>query len=227
MFTSKYFHKAHLNGPRHPDKRGKRTVKDIEREANCDIIVNFIDKGNQPGFRPPITITVHARSLSSGARDIHFAREKIQDLLLDFVQRDGSRGQLLYDVASSCEGDHRPAASHSVCVRAKDPFAEDGREVYMTVVHLPYEEVRGKKEFHVNFLLTSSLLSYLWKEMDCYVKAVSNESGIPTKLCWPYLLVMGESWHNVDRAVKELHEVMKKYVDRSSCKFNKRNKYMP
>eukprot|EP00580_Thalassiosira_gravida_P021337 CAMPEP_0201677892 /NCGR_PEP_ID=MMETSP0494-20130426/45045_1 /ASSEMBLY_ACC=CAM_ASM_000839 /TAXON_ID=420259 /ORGANISM="Thalassiosira gravida, Strain GMp14c1" /LENGTH=555 /DNA_ID=CAMNT_0048160945 /DNA_START=209 /DNA_END=1872 /DNA_ORIENTATION=+ len=182
----------HLIGSKHDDKRGNRTIKDIEREANVDIRVNFLDNRKQTGIiRHPITLAITSRSRSSGMRDVHCAREQIQDLLLDFVGRDGSRGRLVYDVANSCDGDHRPANSTSRCVRAKDPFNttanEDGnnsREVYMTLVHFPYKEVRGQKfgitkEFCVDFLLTSSLLTYLWNETDCYVKAVNCGSGIP------------------------------------------------
>jgi len=213
----------YLVGSNHPAYRGNRTVKHIGRETDCNIRVNFVQNGpTHQGFRTPITIAINARTSNPAmcARDIHFARVKIQDFLLDRVQRDGSRGRLLYDLASSCGGPHRPMASRSKCVRAKDPFAEDDRQVFMTVVHLPFEDVGGKKNFHVDFLLTSSFLTHLWHETGCYVKAAYNGSGIPVKLCFPYLLVMGKNWRNVDRAVDTLNEVIKKHINRCSCVFN-------
>eukprot|EP00585_Thalassiosira_rotula_P002180 CAMPEP_0196151368 /NCGR_PEP_ID=MMETSP0910-20130528/33550_1 /TAXON_ID=49265 /ORGANISM="Thalassiosira rotula, Strain GSO102" /LENGTH=545 /DNA_ID=CAMNT_0041414729 /DNA_START=124 /DNA_END=1758 /DNA_ORIENTATION=- len=197
----------HLIGSKHDDKRGNRTIKDVEIESNVNIRVNFLDKGNNKAKRHPITVCITSRSRSSAVRDVHDARKRIQDLLLDFVGHDGSRGRLVYDVASSCGGPHRPAHSTSRCVKAKDPFdnTDKSREVFMTLVHLPFEYVPNSgcvKKFCVDFLLTSSLLTYVWNEMNCYVKAAYNGSGIPVTRCYPYLLVMGKAWRDVDQAVE-------------------------
>ena len=73
------------------------------------------------------------------------------------------------------------------------------------------------------FLLTSSLLTYVWNETGCYVKAAHNGSGIPVKRSYPYLLVMGKAWRDVDRAVETLIEVIEKHVGRCSCNTNNLN----
>ena len=189
-------------------------MKDIERETHCDIRVNFVD--SKTTFRNPITVVI--RSVSSAIRDMHCAREKIQDLLLNFLQLDGERGCLLYEVASSCPGPHRVADSTSQAIWAKDPYSVDGLEVFMSLVHFPFEIVNGRKTFHIKFLLTSSLLTHLWKETGCYVKAGANDrSGFPVKLCFPYLLVMGRTWPAVDRACEILQHEIKNHVCACKC----------
>jgi len=214
----------HLIGSKREGFRGNRCLKDIERETNCSIKVNNVDK-RSGSFLHPMTISVVPRAHQSQAnkdRDTHFARVKIQDLLLDYVGHDGSRGRLLYEAASSCSGAHRPKGSLSGAVKAKDPFAtEDGPQGFMTLMHLPFEVIKGKNQFHVDFLLTSSLLKHVWVETNCYVKACVNGSGIPIKLCYPYLLVMGKDWRGVDRAFGMLNQAIKEHMYTCSCTFKK------
>lgn len=207
---------VHLIGSKRPDQVGKRTVKDIEKETYCDIRINFVD--SKTTYRNPITVIISSHYGSSAIRDMHCAREKIQDLLLNFLQLDGDRGRLLYEVASSCPGPHRVADSTSQAIWAKDPYSLDGLEVFMSLVHhFPFEIVNGRKTFHTKFLLTLSLLTRLWKETGCYVKAGANDrSGFPVKLCFPYLLVMGRTWPAVDKACAFLQGAIEDYVRTNS-----------
>ena len=208
----------HLIGSARAEMRGKRTVKDIERETHCNIRVNFTDNKEQ-GPVIPITVSVMPRCYSSGAQDMHFAREKIQELLLDYVGNDGSRGQLLYELALSVEGPHRSKDSPNEVVRAYDPFTEDRREVYMTVFRLPYVYGdNGRKRFHASHLLKQHLLNHLWTTTGCYIKACINLPGmIPVKRCFPYLLVMGDMWQNLDMAVALMKEANRAHVQSCSC----------
>lgn len=188
-------------------------MKNVAKESNCEVTVDFDDNRHESAIRIPMKILVTPRSRSSAAKDMNCARELIQDLLLDYVKLDGERGRLLYEVASSCPGPHRPQASASMAIGARDPYTPGGPYVFMTLMRLPYEVIKGKKQFHVDFLLNSSLLTLLWKETDCYVKAcANNRSCFPVKHCFPYLLIMGPAWRAVDRAAEIVHNDIKKYI---------------
>lgn len=126
---------VHLVGSKH--ERGKMTVGDIARETACHTKINYDSradyaKNDEP--LPPITITVHARSPVSAKQALSDVRHQLQALLLDFVGNDGSRGHLLYEIALSCRGDHHPEDSTCNAVGESDPFGEDPRCRFITVI---------------------------------------------------------------------------------------------
>jgi len=122
----------HLIGSKHQHLRGKRNTSDIERETGCKIGIFYFDRSTGKRLSSASKGCPMIIRIGSGKRsrnpylDLNVAREKIQDLLLDFVGRDGCRGRLLYETASSVEGLHRPTESLSRAIRAKDPFPEQG-----------------------------------------------------------------------------------------------------
>ena len=218
----------HLIGSKHQHLKGKRNVGDIERETGCKVGVFYIDRNTGKRVSSAYKGRPMVIQIGSGKRsrnpylDIHIAREKIQDLLLDFVGRDGCRGRLLYETANSVEGLHRPTESLSGAIRAKDPFPEQGeppREVFMTMVYFPFVvNDKGKKHFHAEFLLVPNVLNRLWRETGCYVKACINIPGmISVRRCFPYLLVVGKLYQDVDRAVGILDEEVRNHMHSCTC----------
>jgi len=218
----------HLIGSKHQHLRGKRNTSDIERETGCKIGIFYFDRSTGKRLSSASKGCPMIIRIGSGKRsrnpylDLNVAREKIQDLLLDFVGRDGCRGRLLYETASSVEGLHRPTESLSRAIRAKDPFPEQGeppREVFMTLVYFPFiVNDKGKKHFHAEFLLVPELLNRLWSETGCYVKACINIPGmISVRRCFPYLLVMGKLYQDVDRAVGILNDEVKNHMHSCTC----------
>lgn len=189
-------------------------MNDIGREANCRINVNF-NTSVPLADQPPITITIDAFSSRFAQKGHLIAREQIQCLLLNYMDmhRDGSKGRLIYEVALSCRGGHRPNNSSSRALTAKNPFAEDDeREVFMSVVELPFTTEHGRKKFHAPYLRDSRLLDRIWKETNCSIRVCGDDFDVPTQYCDPYVFVFGKSYKNrhqdVDRAVEIVKEAI-------------------
>ena len=210
------------------DYRHRRTVSNVEGETNTEISVNLdraFNRGNNP--TAPMTITVNANSRLSALRDLNDAREKVQELLLSYtdVIDWGAKGRLIYEVASSCSGPHRPLDSRSRAVKVRDPFG--AYQDFMSLVELPFFQARpgGKKSFHAAFLLRADLLSSL-RDLGCYIKVCldgytirigSTETPIQVRHCDAYMLVLANSWQAIDQAVEIVNERIKEHVRRCDC----------
>lgn len=216
----------HLIGSK-MDKRGRRTVYDVQRESNCGVRVNFNNRS--PRCRDnihvpanPITITVQSFSRATALRDLDYARELLQDLLLDYmdvVHDDGSKNRMLYEVASTIiivQGDKnvdilqdlRPRDSTSRAVRTKN----DG---FMTIVELPFT---SKKDYHAGYLLVYPVLSRI-KKNNCRIKVCGNQFRVPLKLCDPHVVVTGRRWQDVDSAVAVLQQFIRGHMSKCTCHF--------
>mmetsp|Transcript_30474 Transcript_30474/g.56294 ORF Transcript_30474/g.56294 Transcript_30474/m.56294 type:complete len:523 (+) Transcript_30474:104-1672(+) len=210
----------HLIGSKRFDERGQRTVKSIGRETNCGIRVNSNHREiNHP--LAPIVITVDAFTRKSALRDLTYARLKLQELLLDYVGNDGSRGRLIYELALSCWGAHRPKKSTCNAVNARDPFDGDrwGNK-FMTILALPYHSSGGRKVYHDAKLLTAHALARIRNEAKSYIKLVGDEFRVPVKFCEPYVFVVASSLKDIDKAAEIVREVIDKHVQLCSCKLS-------
>ena len=183
--------------------------KHIEYNSRCKVRVKVIlgEKGNV--ISVPMTIHVEAMNAPTALEDLTVARQMIQSLLLQFVGNDGSRGRLLYEVAQSCWGPHRPNESTSNAVRDVNPFHNHPSEDYMSVVELPYNFTREGTPVHAASLLSRETLDRL-KAADAFIRVVATEFKIPTKLCEPYALVCGKSYQSVDRGVDIVKEIIRR-----------------
>ena len=204
-----------------------RSVVNIARETNCKICINYnprapISHDGRP-LLPPITITVKANSSPNRSyTELREARLKIQELLLDFVGRDGCRGRLVYEAALSCWGAHRPKKSTSRAVQADDPLNGAGsRGRFMTVLPLPYicGSNGGRKVYHAANLLVTDIQRRLTYEANSYVKLVGNEFKVPCN-CEPHVLVMGSSFQGVDKGAKIVKEVVRDHMRVCSCRMD-------
>lgn len=185
--------------------------KRIEYNTRCKVYIDVIlgEKGD-PTIKGPMTIHVDAMNTSTALADLATARQMIQSLLLQFVGNDGSRGRLLYEAAQSCLGPHRPNESTSNAVKDINPFHPSvdrigGQESFMSVVELPCNFFRGG---HTSYLLSKEILCKI-KAANAHIRVVATEFKIPTKLCDPYLFLVGKSYQSVDRAVAIVLEVIR------------------
>lgn len=177
-------------------------MKRIEYNSRCKVLVK-VTLGEKVISSVPMTIHVEAKNAPTALGDLTIARQMIQSLLLQFVGNDGSRGRLLYEVAQSCWGDHRPSLSTSNAVKDINPFyspQDHGKEFFMSVVELPYKVTKAGKSVHAAYLLSRETLHSI-QASGAYIRVVATEFKIPTKLCEPYVLVCGKSYESVDRAV--------------------------
>ena len=160
-----------------------------------------------------MTVHVEAKNVLTAQEDLQIARRMIQSLLLGFVGNDGSRGRLLYEVAQSCSGPHRPHQSTSNAVKDINPFyppQDRGEEYFMSVIELPYKFTREGRSVHASYLLSRETLSKI-KATTCYITVAATEFKVPTKLCDPYVLVCGKSYQSVDRAVDIVKEAIRSH----------------
>jgi len=210
----------HLIGSKRFDKRGQRaTVKSIGRETNTGIRVNSNHREtNHP--LAPIIITVDAFSDRDGVclRDLTEARRKLQELLLDYVGNDGSRGRLIYELALSCWGAHRPKKSTCNAVNARDPFDGDSGCRFITVLALPYHFNGGRRVYHAAQLLKANVLARIRNEANSYIKVVGDEFRVPVKFCDPYVLVVGSCYQDVDKAAEIVRGATDNHVQYCSLK---------
>mmetsp|Transcript_3832 Transcript_3832/g.7182 ORF Transcript_3832/g.7182 Transcript_3832/m.7182 type:complete len:560 (+) Transcript_3832:185-1864(+) len=210
----------HLIGSKHVDQGRKKTVADIERESNCDIQVNLPssslvhDKHTTTGS---VTITVNAISKKGLAlRDLTDARRKIQELLLDYVGNDGCKGLLVYELASSCWGAHRPKSSTCHAITASDPFDGDNRLRSITALKLPFDvDSEGRKSYHASYLLNTNFLGRLRHQTLSHIRVVGDEFRVPCKRCDPYVLVVANSFKGCDKAAGMVQEQIHKH--QQSC----------
>jgi hypothetical protein len=176
---------------------GGQNINRINRESRCRVNI----KMNNDTFEP---LKIHLDTPQSNAalKDLKIARRMIQDLFLEYVGNDGARGRLIYEIASSCSGAHRPNSSTSNAVREVNPLVEDLVERYMSIVEVSYELTtpNGEKSFHAAHILHKPFLAEI-AGLGCDLILVADGFRIPTRLCDPYVLVYGKTYQDVDRAV--------------------------
>lgn len=182
----------------------------------CKLTVN-LEKTHRSDETPaaPMTITIsmdnrihHKPTFSP---DLGGACEKIQELLLefmDFINDDGSKGKMLFEVASSCGGE---STRHSIVARAKDPSGS-GDIIYLSVVELPFEYRMGMRSFHAKFLLRHQFLVSV-KSLGCWMRLCGDEFHVPLKYSEPHVVVTGKRWEDVDQAVNLVKTAIGKHMD--------------
>eukprot|EP00984_Skeletonema_dohrnii_P006792 scaffold2425_cov76-Skeletonema_dohrnii-CCMP3373.AAC.8 len=189
-------------------------TKRIEYNSRCRVYIKVI-LGEKVISSVPMTIHVEAMNPPTALGDLTVARQLIQSLLLQFVGNDGCRGRLLYDVAQSCWGVHRPSQSTSNAVKDINPFypTQDrgsGKEYFMSVVELPYKVTKEGKSVHAAYLLSRETLQKI-QAAGAYIRVVATEFQIPTSLCEPYVLACGKTYEGVDRAVDIVKDAIRSH----------------
>ena len=202
------FFTDHLVGSR---RDGRRGVADIGQESNCRILVKYDPKSK---MNHPMSIHFLANSSTSAVRDLHDAREEVQKLLVQRIGPvdPGCAGRLLYEVAHSCWGPHRPEGSRSGAVRVRDPIGR-GYDV-MSLIELPsirYSD--GKVAHHASFL--DKYASQL-DEHDCFME-ICAKKFTPVYICDPYVLVRGKTWQSVDLAVEIVNRAIWDHMAFCDC----------
>ena len=206
----------YLCGSKHERRRG---VHSIGEETNCRISVNFTPDP-PAGILDPPKMTIEVAALNPHPmKDLMTARQQITELLLDYVdmRRDGARGRLVYDVSASCPGAHRPKNSTSCVVNVKCPFND--QYTNMSVLQLPSEVYKGKRDFHASYLLKSFVLGRISRDTGCRIKICGDEYDVPTVYCDPYVFVTGKRWQDVDQAVEIIKDEIAMHMRNCTCRF--------
>ncbi len=147
------------------------------------------------------------------------AREKVQELLLDFmdiIDDAGAKGRLTYEVASSCAGGHNPRDSTSNAVGWRGPNGYG----FLSLVELPFLYIDGRKSFHAHMVIQTLDNSQQVKRSGCLIKVFGGDFGVPLKYCDPYALVSGGSWQAVDAAVEIVRDVIKEHMRICRCTYS-------
>jgi len=153
-------------------------------------------------------------------QDIRKAKEELERAILEHIRHDGSSGRLFYDMAWSCDLLHPRGVALSSSVMQRNPFTRNNEMGWMNIVELPYERLGGdRKCYHGHFLISrnSGVLGRLKRETRCEMKICCDEFKVPTKLCAPYVFVMGVQPGDVDRAVEIVKDEIRNYLVKSHC----------
>lgn len=137
---------------------------------------------------------------------INNGREKVQDLILDYLDSigdSGAKGRLIYEISSTCDGTHRSNESTSNAVRWRGPR----KTVFLSLLELPIDDI-GKTFSSHNLL--DAIENQRMKRLGCSIKVYGDDSGVPMTLCNPYLLVSGELLKSIDEACVIVRNAIKR-----------------
>ena len=191
-------------------------MSDIAREKGCRI--NVYDECRNNVFTMTIVVGRYDDRLQPLAlRDLDDVCEKIQELLmdyLDFIGDPGAKGRLIYEVALSSTG--RMKDFRNDIVRARDPY---GFGSFITLVELPSVIIpsSNRKTFHAKYILQQSILREI-KKMDCLIKICGDDFGMPLKLCEYYVIVSGKNPQSVDESAHMVKKAISCHMDECRCK---------
>lgn len=213
----------HLVGTKHCNHDN---VSRVRQDTNCRIITNY--DGSLVGTKgvptKPITIDIgHPMQHIKSSRVCITVRRRLEDILMNFrptspsdpaIKEDGSKGRLLYEIAASCGGPHRPNGSTSRAVNQLNPFDPNQKHCYMSILELPYTGSGSNKIFHGRFLLENKVSENVKNLTGCSFKVIGDEFGPIARYCDPYILILGQQWAKVDKAVVILaNEIRKHSID--------------
>ena len=201
---------AHLYGP-----SDNPHYKQMRKQANCNMLVH-----RNGGTNRIMTIRVTLMNQGTGAKEFNIARQMIQNILFGFklpgkppIYEDGSRGRLVYEIARSCRGSHRPGGSTSHAVtHQRDPFNTNAT-CSMSLVELP-SDVGHDRWKH----LQKSRVIESVQKTGCSMKLCGDELNCPVNYGNPYIFVASGSatnWRDVDRAVELIKAEIRKHINTS------------
>jgi len=180
----------------------------IGRSSNC--ILRIVESGDFHVLIETISVGKYA------TEDTRKAEEKLEHALLEYIQRDGSSGRLFYDMAWSCEFLHPKGNAQSTSVMQRNPFSSNKEMGWMNIVEFPCSRVPGthrkKYQDYYVFAKRSGLLGRIKHETRCEIKLCGDDFNVPTKLCAPYVWVMGHQPGLVDRAVDILRDSIQSHM---------------
>ncbi|KAL9187358.1 hypothetical protein ACHAXT_001461 [Thalassiosira profunda] len=196
-------------------KENRPGVNQIGQETECTI---HVKRDNPQSMVIQVKAMCTEATASKVPRNLRLARLKITDLLLQYLDldRDGAKGRLSYDISVQCRGAHRPNNSKNRAVNAKNPF--NGRIEWMTVVELPYEVYKDRREYHGSYLQDRRFLDHIRTNKGCSITLVGDEFGIPTRRCKPYVLVTAASWEGVDWGANAVKSENRRHMDKCVCR---------
>ena len=180
----------------------RQNMTRITQESQCRIHIDMKDD-----VFVPMKIYVDANNVSTAQQDLLRARQMIQDLFMNYVGNDGCRGRLLYEIAQSCWGPHRPTHSLSNAVKDLNPLLDYPKSSFMSIVEISYEHFEHLKEksFHAAHILHKPFLREI-SNLGCDLILVAKGFQVYTNLCDPYVFVYGRTYQDVDRAVRMVKE---------------------
>ena len=144
------------------------------------------------------------------------AKIELENIFLDYLDRDGSIGRLFFDLAFSCQ--HLHPQRGSSCVYQRNPW-QPNEMGYMSVIELPYigNDCNKAHTFH----LLGKKIGTLRKvgSVGCTIKIVDRRGRVITNwvACKPYVWVWGHKPGDVDKAVQIMNDANREHVNNCKC----------
>jgi hypothetical protein len=144
------------------------------------------------------------------------AKIELENVFLDYLNRDGSIGRLFYDLALSCQHLH-PQRGRS-CVYQRNPW-QPNEMGYMSVVELPYIGNDWNKAHSGHILGKGNGILRRVGSVGCSITIVDKWGRVRTNwpACKPYVWVWGHKPGYVDEAVQILNDANKEHVNDCKC----------
>ena len=147
----------------------------------------------------------------------------VEDFIMEFsshgrlpIKEDQSKYRFLYEMAISYYGDHRPndSSSKAVRLRTEDP------DCFTSLIELPCK----CKVPHVDFLLDgeikNNLASKIYAINECKHTIFGGKHGRKKRYGPPFVLVIGPTWQDVDKAVNVLKDEIRRHCEKCGCSYD-------
>jgi len=170
-------------------------------EEECKSKIFFGGKDSDPSQNLRLKICTPEEN-----HDLFFKKavEKIENVLVELIGADQSRGRLLYDMALSYDTSKRPDG----VVLQRSPLNSRER-VWMCVIEFPFEFIQGEKKK----LVLPSIDGRLHDEMHhakCNLVLCKDNFGFELS-CEPYALVLGKQAKGVSAAIGCVKSAIERY----------------
>ena len=189
-------------------------LQKIGTKTNCTLrLIDDVTKHNPH-------VTIQTKQGKYAIDDMRKAASDLEDALLEYIRHDGSQGRLFYDLAWKCKLLHPRGGAGSFTVQQRNPFSPNKLIGWVNIVKLPSIGEGSRKQYHSMFVIAkrSGVLRKVSQETGCQFNICSNEAKVPTKLCAPYIWVVGSQPGRVDRAVEILQESIQQHMRECRCR---------
>lgn len=192
----------------------------IGYNTNCSIKIR--DSKNNSAILPfydPSHLCIESNknvSYLDAKNNLQRAKEQVEDILIEYIKGDNSKGRLFYDMAISCSFFHGQIDERRSTIHQRNPFASSDQRVWMNIIELPYCRDRdsNRKMYKSFFIVNKSigLLGTVHGRTGCIVKICDDNLNVPVQYGEPYVLVTGSEPHLVDEAVQIITRAIKDYL---------------
>eukprot|EP00970_Alexandrium_tamarense_P020421 scaffold15216_cov241-Alexandrium_tamarense.AAC.2 len=201
-------------------------LNNIGLRSHCTLEIKKWEGSGQQYDAVFVVIKAKQGVIGDSVHSIQAAKEQLEDLLLEYIDFDGSMGRLFYDVAFLCKSMHSHVTKEK-SIQQRNPFNVTRATEYINVVELPFstEQSGEPKNYHGAYLTSSRFgtLSQMKRETGCTIKICGDDFRVPLRYCAPYVFIFGGHANAVDRAVEIIKVAIRNHMKDCKCTLKEEN----